>query len=109
MYMKAFTDIFSFVCACKMLAKQEHTMIDVREYADYGWTSIGFETDAFGGTYVHLHVDNKTGVVHNWFGSEKEQVIETFAQLCQLVHTEKERMLKARDMQALTDFINDQY
>ena len=94
---------------CKNLASELHTMMEVHEYTQYGWAAISFMTDKFGGTYVHLHYDLKTGVVTNWYGSDHARVVETLDQLRMMVKYYMKKMLKARDMKALSDFINEQY
>ena len=94
---------------CENLANELHTMMEAREYAEFGWASICFETDKFGGTYVCLHYDLKTGVVTNWYGSEHARVIDTLDQLRMMVKYYMKKMLKSRDMNAVSDFINSQY
>jgi len=103
-------DLNAIEAVCREIAAQEQTLIEVREYAECGWTGICFETDAFGGCYVNLHVAHDTLKVHNWYRDEKsEQEIMTVAQLRTLVHKEKKRMQKVRCTSELTDFINSQY
>ena len=103
-------DLNTIEAVCKQIAADEHTLIDIRHYDDYGWSNISFETDAFGGCYVNLHVSLETGKVHNWYGNkEREQEISTLEQLRFLVHREKVKMLKARDMKGVADFINSEY
>ena len=94
---------------CKNLASDLHTMVEVSDYTEYGWSAISFMTDKFGGTYVNLHFDHKTGEVVNWYGSKKARKVESIDQLKMMVKYYMKKMLKARDMKALSDFINSQY
>lgn len=93
---------------CESLAKSEHTMMQIRDYNEYGWTGIAFETDAFGGCYLDLHIEHNTRNAYYWLGDEKKYVTTT-EEICRLVHEEKEKMLKARDMKGLSEFINSEY
>ena len=48
---------------CKNIASDLHTMVEIDDYKEYGWAAIAFMTDKFGGTYINLHFDHKTGEV----------------------------------------------
>ena len=94
---------------CENLAHELHTMMETREYKEFGWSSIVFKTDKFGGDYVNLHYDLNTGVVTNWYGTEHARVIDTLEQLRMMVKYYMKKMLKSRDMNDVSDFINSQY
>lgn len=93
---------------CRSIAEEEHTLLDIRRYNEYGWESISFATDKFGGTYVSLHVDLETGKVHNWYKTDEEQEIRTIEQLQVLVHKENELLKKIRS-KSVSEMINSQY
>ena len=94
---------------CEKLAHELHTIMETREYTEFGWASIVFETDKFGGDYVNLHYDLNTGIVTNWYGSDRARVVDNLDQLKMMVKYYMKKMLKARDMNAVSDFINSQY
>lgn len=94
---------------CKSIADELNTMVEVDNYAEYGWASIAFMTDNFGGTYVNLHFDHKTGEIVNWYGSKNARKVENVAQLKMMVKYYMKKELKARNMSELADFINSQY
>ena len=97
------------VFACKCLAAFLETQVDIREYRDYGWVSIVFMTDHFGGCYTLLHYDLRTGNLRKDFGTEKELDIDCLSTLYKIVKEDLEHELKVRDMQAVSDFINSEY
>ena len=97
------------VSICEDIAKEYHTMFETQDYAEYGWASLSFMTDKFGGTYVHIHYDHKTGEMVNWFGHKNARKVENVEQLRMMVKYCMKKELKARDMHALSEFINSQY
>lgn len=96
----------AMVAWCVNLAASEHTLIGTHDYST--WTSVYFETDHFGGCYVDLHIEHDTRAIYYWVG-DKKKYVETTEEISRLVHEEKEKMLKARDMKGVCDFINSQY
>ena len=94
---------------CKKIATELHTLLDIREYPEYGWARISFETDHFGGTYVNLHYDFNTGEIVNWYGHKDAQLINTEYQLRSLVKKELKKELKARNFEALQDMLDSEY
>lgn len=92
--------------ACKCLAAFLETHVEIKEYREYGWVSIVFKTDNFGGSYTILHYDLGTGNLRKDFGTEKEIDIDRLSTLYQIVKEDMEAMLKERDFGALADFIN---
>lgn len=97
------------VLACKCLAAFLKTNVDIKEYIYYGWAQIAFKTDNFGGVYTILHYDFGTGNLRKDFGTEKELDIDCLSTLYEIVKEDMEKMLEARDMEAVSDFINSQY
>ena len=97
------------VFACKVLAAMLETQVKIQEYPEYGWVSIVFQTDNFGGVYTILHYDLGTGELRKDYGTEKELDIDRLSALYKIVKEDMEKMLKARDMEAVSDFINSQY
>jgi len=98
-----------FVNICKNIAADLRTMVEVKDYRKFGWASIAFMTDKFGGTYMHLHYDHHNGEVINWFGSKKARRVDNVEQLKMMVKYYMKKELKVRDMKALSEFINSQY
>ena len=97
------------VFACKCLAAFLETHVVIKEYLEYGWVSIVFETDSFGGCYTILHYDLGTGELRKDFGTDKELDIDRLSTLYQVVKKDLEHELEVRDFDALSDFINSQY
>lgn len=97
------------VFACKCLAAFLKTHVVIREYREYGWVSIVFETDSFGGCYTNLHYDLGTGNLRKNFGMKDEFDIDCLSTLYEVVKEDLEHMLKVRDFDGLADFINSQY
>ena len=89
-------DFEELVILCKSIAKRLQTRVKIQQYPQYGWASISFETDPFGGTYVNLHYDYNTGEVINWYGEDYATIINSQKQLERLVEQEYYSMLKGR-------------
>lgn len=89
-------DLRDLVLMCNEIGDRLQTGVLQTDYPQYRYSTIEFYTDRFGGTYVNLHYDWKTGKVTNWFGEEYAYEIHTKEQLEQLVERELYRELKAR-------------
>lgn len=98
-----------FVSLCQEIAREEDTMIEVKDYPKFGWAAISFMTDRFGGVYVHLHFDHKTRDIVNWYGHDGAVQLESVEQLKNLVRTEKEKLLKVRDLNKVYEMVNAEY
>lgn len=94
---------------CKVVASRLHTMVEGHTYNDYGFASIAYMTDKFGGVYLMLHYDLESGKVIADYGSADEQEITSANQLCELVRARRDDMLEKRDMDGVYEFINSQY
>jgi hypothetical protein len=103
------TDRKALVSFCTSLAANLDTGLDVRDYDEYGWTGIAFETDAFGGTYAHIHFDHTTGVATNWYGRPDAVRIESFVHLAAIVKAALAEALRTRDFGAISEMLADQY
>lgn len=103
------TTYLTFVMDCENIAKELHTIMEAKKYEKYGWASIAFMTDKFGGVYVHLHYDLKTNKVVNWYGMQKETEITDLQQLKELVRVERDKLLKERDMESIYEQVNSEY
>lgn len=103
------TTYLTFVMGCENIAKELHTMMEAKKYDKYGWASIAFMTDKFGGVYVHLHYDLNTNKVVNWYGFKNETEITDLQQLKELVRVERDKLLKERDMESIYEQINNEY
>lgn len=98
-----------YVSICERIASDLHTMVQVRDYPQYGWASIAFMTDPFGGTYTHLHYDHATGEVINWYGSDNAQKIEDEAHLRKIVTQGLKYELAHRNLDEVYEAVNDEY
>jgi hypothetical protein len=81
---------------CNEIGDRLQTGVLQKDYPQYKFSTIEFYTDRFGGTYVNLHYDWKTGKITNWFGEEYAYDIHTKEQLERVVERELYRELKAR-------------
>lgn len=97
------------VFACKCLAAFLETLVEIREYKEYGWVSIVFMTDKFGGSYTNLHYDLGTGNLRKDFGTDKELDIDCLSTLYKVVKEDLEHMLEVRDLDYISECINDEY
>lgn len=98
-----------FAKVCKEIAKNLNTMVEVTNYWEYGWGQVAFMTDPFGGTYMCLHYDMKTGQVTNWYGTKDERRVNDIPGLSYYVKDEMKKMLKARNLEKVSELINAEY
>jgi hypothetical protein len=98
-----------YVRRCKKIARDLNTICEVREYDEFNWARISFMTDHFGGTYVNLHYDMKTGRVVNWYGHEGACEVKNINELASLVEKELARMKKKRDLNLVAEMVNAEY
>jgi len=97
------------VFACKVLAAMLETQVKITEYPEYGWVSIVFQTDNFGGCYTILHYDLGTGNLRKDFGTDKELDIDRLSTLYKVVKEDLEAILKVRDLEYISECINAEY
>lgn len=102
-------NFFDLVLICEVIAEGYNTMVEVKEYKEYGWASICFMTDKFGGIYTNLHYDYRTGELRKNYGRPDQMIIHDINTLFRVVWDDMQYMLKHRDFKALNEFINDQY
>jgi len=95
--------------SCKVIAACLETIVEIKEYKEYGWANIAFMTDHFGGVYAIFHYDYGTMELRKDYGKEEELDIDRIKTLYDIVKEENEKAMKARDFEALSEFINDQY
>lgn len=103
------TNFNDFANICKTIANNLQTMVEVNDYSEYGWGQVAFMIDKFGGTYVCLHFDMKTGKVTNWFGHKDAREINDISFLSYFVKSEMKKMLKARNLGIISEYINSEY
>ena len=84
-------------------------MVEKHEYPNYGWGSVVFMTDKFGGVYANFHFDFATGKVVNWFGQKDEAEMPDFKTLEKTVVLAKAKLEKSRDLGKIYKMINDEY
>lgn len=104
------TKFNQFAAVCKEIANDLHTIVEVREYSEYGWGQVAFMTDHFGGIYVCLHYDMETGKVTNWYGMKMaKELSHNYSELYNLVKHEMKKMLKDRDLKEIGELVNAEY
>ena len=103
------TGFDSFVQLCKTIADDLQTIVEVKEYREYGWAGIAFMTDHFGGIYINFHYDLKTDKVVNWYGHKDAEEITDYKLLPNFVKEKMNKELKSRDFEALYEMINAEY
>lgn len=97
------------VFACKCLAAFLETHVVIEEYREYGWVSIVFQTDNFGGCYTILHYDLGTGDLRKDFGTKDELDIDRLSTLYKIVKEDLEHELEVRDLSYISEMINAEY
>ncbi len=84
-------------------------MVEISDQSRYGWMSIAFMTDKFGGTYIHLHYDLHNNKVVNWFGTKDAREINDIGFLSYFVKDEMNKELARRDLKKVYEMINAKY
>lgn len=86
------------------IAATNQTQFDIDDHPKYGWTSFAFETDKFGGCYlcVGLKYDGALS------DTDTQQPV-TLAEIAQKVPELRDKMLRERDMAAVSEFVNNEY
>ena len=98
-----------FVSICKLIAQDQHTLEDHREYTEQGWGRVTFETDRFGGGYASFNFDLQTDAVTYAKGEPEEEQISSLARLTEIVSTQRRRLLRVRDLRAISERVNAEY
>lgn len=98
-----------FVKVCKTIGNNLNTIVDVKDYSQYGWGQVSFMTDRFGGVYVCLHYDMNTKEVVNWYGEKSERRINDISNLSYFVKDEMKKALKERNLDKVYERINEEY
>lgn len=98
-----------FASVCKYLAEQLRTLCEVREYTEHGWGQVTFETDRFGGGYASFNYDMRTGAVTYAKGHPEQEDVTTLERLRDIVNTQRKRMLRVRDLRAVSEAVNSEY
>ena len=103
-----FSNYYEFKNNCKKIAHDLHTMVEVREYNEYGFAAATFMTDKFGGAYANIIYDLGTSKVYDNFLKENN-VFENVESLTEHVDTQRKKMLLKRNLDEVYDFVNSQY
>lgn len=98
-----------FVKVCKTIGNNLNTIVEVKDYSQYGFGQVSFMIDHFGGTYVSLHYDMSTKEVVNWYGEKSERRINDISGLSYFVKDEMQKMLKKRNLDEVYENINTEY
>jgi len=93
----------------KSIANKLHTLIEIRTYSKYGFKSISYMTDMFGGTYANFHIDLNTGVTTLDYGMTSETIIEDIDTLENTVKSRMDKMIEERDLEEIYNLINSEY
>ena len=109
--MKNIKNFDHLVSICKEIVENHttHSSVEEHVYTAFGWGSVDIMTDHFGGTYVSLHYDFKTGKVTNWYGMKDEQVIEDIDHLTSLIKDSEEALLASGRLDSVYERINEEY
>lgn len=101
-------DVFADVCMA--IAKVAQTMCEVDESPldKYGFGSVFFMTDKFGGVYCNFIFDDAERRVYDRYKSKDQVEIRTWGELAKRIGEQKRHMESVRDLDALADFINSQ-
>lgn len=96
------------ISKAEQVAAKLNTMVEINDWSEFGWTEISFMTDKFGGTYVHINLNNETLRMINWYGRpEQTEINPDFLE--DFVKVELAKMLKVRDLDSVYEFVNSQY
>ena len=93
----------------KTIAKKFHTLVDIKVYPEYNFTSVTYMTDMFGGSYAHFHVDNTTGETVIDYGTPQAISVKEIKKLEEIVETRMNDMLANRDLNNIYELINSEY
>lgn len=104
-----FSNFSEFSEFCTNLAKKLNTIVVIRNYDDYGWGSVAFMVDHFGGTYCNFHYNYETGVITDWYGSKDAKVISNKDELVSYITKMMHNILKVRNMTDIAEQINAEY
>ena len=90
-------------------AKELHTMVDIKDYPEWGFGVVAFMTDKFGGTYAILNYDYKTKELkidetYGWMKTMKNKNV-----LKNIVMYQKAMMERNRNLEEIYDRINEEY
>ena len=102
---KNFEDFKDF---CEIIAHQQHTIVEFRDYSEYRFGQAAFMTDKFGGTYCCFKFDYDTLQVVDSFDTEIKPYTN-YADLIIHITKRREQEESLRDFDELYDFINSQY
>lgn len=98
-----------FVKVCKTIGNNLNTIVEVKDYSQYGFGQVSFMTDRFGGTYVCLHYDMNNKEVVNWYGEKNERRINDISFLSYFVKDEMKKALKGRNLDEVYESVNAEY
>ena len=93
----------------KSIASKLHTLIDIKIYPKYGFSTVSYMTDMFGGTYAHFHIDLNTGETTIDYGAPQQLTINDIKDLEAIVESRMNDMIKNRDLNHIYELINSEY
>lgn len=93
----------------KTVANKLHTLMDIKIYPEYGFSTVSYMTDMFGGTYAHFHIDLNTGVTTIDYGTPQVLTIENIKMLEEITESRMNKMLEDRDLNNIYKLINSEY
>ena len=93
----------------KSIASKFHTLIDIKIYPEYGFSTVSYMTDMFGGTYAHFHIDLNTGETTIDHGTPQQLTINDIEDLESIVESRMNDMIENRDLDYISELINSEY
>ena len=78
----------------KSIGSKLHTLIDIKIYPKYGFSTVSYMTDMFGGTYAHFHIDLNTSETVIEYGNPKQLTINDVKDLEAIVEFRMNDMTK---------------
>ena len=91
------------------LANELHTMIDVKDYPEWGFGVVAFMTDKFGGTYAIFNYDYKKKELKLNENKDQMKIMKNKNVLKNIVMYKKAMMEKNRNLEEIYDRINEEY
>lgn len=104
--MNNYTELVSI---CKRIAQEIGTMMEVKDYLQFGWSRITFMTDKFGGSYMGVNFNHNTLEAVFCLCAYEGQKVDGIVALVDRVREEKAKMEAARDLEAVYAHINEEY
>lgn len=103
------SDFESFKTQCEFIGNCAKTIVEVRDCSQYGWWGASYMTDKFGGVYTNLCYIVKDGKMYNHVHTTDEKILSSWQEVFETVIKERDELLKVRDLNGVSEFVNAQY